>query len=220
MIFLAPLVLLGLWHLRRDIRVQLGGVGWLLTFLAMTLFFPEPGARGGFFHSGAATQVLFWAVVPKGLQVFVSWIGRLRRWQVEQATRVFQFGLVLLAFGLTAFLVQTRVVGQPGSFGWNASANAYSAISQALRETGGSGEEVVLVNNPPGYHLVSGQPAIVIPMGDVNTLLDVARRYDAHFLVLEPNHPAPLNALYENPEGTEDLEYLMTIDEAHLFRVN
>ena len=220
MIFLAPLGLLGLWHLRRDIRVQLGGLGWLLTFLAMTVFFPEPGARGGFFHSGAALQILFWAVVPTGLQEGVTWVGRRRRWQIDRAIRVFQAGLVMLAFGLTAVLVRQRVVGQPGSIGWNASAKNYSAISQALRAAGGSGEEVVLVNNPPGYHLVSGEPAIVIPMGDMSTLLAVAKRYDAHFLVLEPNHPAPLNDLYVNPQGAGELNYLMTIDETHLFRVD
>ena len=71
--FPLPLVLAGLWHYRRDLRVQIGGLGWLITLTVMTILFPFVGWRGGFFHSGAALQSLFWSAAPMGLELFVGW---------------------------------------------------------------------------------------------------------------------------------------------------
>jgi hypothetical protein len=65
-IVLLPLIVWGAWHHRRDFRVQMGLLAWLLTFVIMTVVFPFAGARGGFFHSGAALQPLFWALAPAG----------------------------------------------------------------------------------------------------------------------------------------------------------
>lgn len=66
--FLFPFILLGVWNLRRDRRVQLALTAWLLTFTAMTVLFPFAGARGGFYHSGAALQTVWWALAPVGLE--------------------------------------------------------------------------------------------------------------------------------------------------------
>ncbi len=217
MVYQAPFVLLGLWGLRHDLRVRLGALAWLVTFAAMTFIFPEPGARGGFFHSGAATQVLFWAAVPTGLEIMVRRVGVLRNWRVDQANTVFQVGFVVLAFGMSVLLVRQRVIGTAGSPVWDASADRYAEIAAALQAQGSAGGEVVLVNNPPGYHLVTGQPAVVIPMGDPDALLAVARRYGGGYLVLESNHPQPLQPLYENPEDVAGLKYLVTVSETHLF---
>ena len=78
-IFLLPLIVLGLWKLRRARAVQVGLFAWVLTFAIMTFLFPFQGARGGFFHSGAALQPLFWAAVPAGLEVFIAWGVKVRR---------------------------------------------------------------------------------------------------------------------------------------------
>jgi hypothetical protein len=84
LVFLAPLVLWGAWRLRSDLRVRIGALAWLLTFTAMTLVFPYQGARGGFFHSGAALQPLR-AFSPVGLEACLAWAGRLRSWNIPQA---------------------------------------------------------------------------------------------------------------------------------------
>ena len=42
-VFLLPLIGLGLWHLRKDRRVQLAALAWLLTLGAMTVVFPFAG---------------------------------------------------------------------------------------------------------------------------------------------------------------------------------
>ena len=47
MIFLTPLIFIGLWQFRKDRRVQLGILAWFVTFFIMTFMFPFQGARGG-----------------------------------------------------------------------------------------------------------------------------------------------------------------------------
>ena len=86
-IFLLPLIGAGLWHLRKDRRMQLAGLAWLLTFAAMTVAFPFAGARGGFFHSGAALQPVWWALAPLGLDRAIEWGSRKRGWDAAQAGR-------------------------------------------------------------------------------------------------------------------------------------
>ncbi|MDD5468926.1 MAG: hypothetical protein PHS96_14075, partial [Anaerolineales bacterium] len=111
LIFLFPLTIAGAWALRRDWRVRLGAAAWVATLLLMSVVFPYSGARGGFFHSGAATQSLWWALSVVGLEGFVQWGARRRGWQVERGRRTFCAGAVLLAMVLTARLAWTRVIG-------------------------------------------------------------------------------------------------------------
>lgn len=200
--------------------MRLGALAWLLTFLAMTALFPYPGARGGFFHSGAATQPLFWAVAPVGLQVFVDWGSRRRGWRKDRAGALFGVGLVLLAVMLTALIVQGRVLGpRPSSSAWDGGSATYARLERALRRVGAGRDEVVMVNNPPGYYLASSRPAIVIPDGDVDTILDAARHYQARYLWLEANHPELLASLYRQPGDRPGLRYLGEVEGARLFAI-
>ena len=184
-VFLLPLVGLGLWHLRKDRRVQLAVLAWLLTLAAMTVVFPFAGARGGFFHSGAALQTVWWALAPLGLDRLIAWGSRKRGWNAAQAGTVFRSGLVVLAVLLTAVVVYGRVLGGGGGTPWGQENVAYSNIDTVLREQGMSAQAVVMVADPPGFYLASGNPAIAVPDGDLNTLLLVSQRYGANYLILE-----------------------------------
>ncbi len=219
-IFLAPLVLIGAWRLRADLRVQLGMLAWGLTLVSMTFLFPFPGSRGGFFHSGAALQPLFWALAPVGLDSFVHWGNRRRGWDIRQASLVFGIGIVVLAIGLSAVVVQRRVIGTAFSKpAWGQEAEKYAEIEAALQAAGAAEGQVVLINNPPGYYLASNRPAAVIPNGDVATLLAAAARYHVDYIILEPNHPQLLAPLYESPGDRPGLVYLAAVDGAHLYHV-
>jgi hypothetical protein len=219
-IFLAPLVLLGGWRLRGDLRVRIGLLAWGLTLVSMTVFFPFPGSRGGFFHSGAALQVLIWALAPVGLDAFVKWGNRRRGWNVRQATVIFGSGLVAIAFGLSVVVVQRRVIGADfSSPAWVQSDQVYSEIEVALQEAGAELGEPVLINNPPGFYLASRRPAVVIPDGNLETLLQAAAHYQVDYLVLEQNHPRPLEPLYQAPGNRPGLVYLTSIDGTYIFYV-
>ena len=109
-VFLLPLIGLGLWHLRKDRRVQLAGPGLAVDARAMTVVFPFAGARGGFFHSGAALQTVWWALAPLGLERVIQWGRRKRGWNAVQAGTIFRMALIGLAVLLTAVIVWSRVL--------------------------------------------------------------------------------------------------------------
>jgi hypothetical protein len=79
---------------------------------------------------------------------------------------------------------------------------------------------VVIVSNPPGYNAITGRSAIVIPDGDEQTVLDVAKRYGGSYLILEPNAvPRGLSSLYKNPYTHPGFEYLGSIEEVLIFEI-
>ena len=219
-VFLLPLVGLGLWHLRKDRRVQLAVLAWLLTLAAMTVVFPFAGARGGFFHSGAALQTVWWALAPLGLDRLIAWGSRKRGWNAAQAGTVFRSGLVVLAVLLTAVVVYGRVLGGGGGTPWGQENVAYSNIDTVLREQGMSAQAVVMVADPPGFYLASGNPAIAVPDGDLNTLMLVSQRYGANYLILEVGStPGRLIEVYDHPAGQAGLQYLGEVGGAHLYAI-
>jgi len=219
-IFLAPFILVGAWHLRKDFRVQLGVMTWLITLAAMALVFPFAGARGGFFHSGAALQPLFWALAAAGLEGFVSWGNRARGWHLKQARNVFATAFVGFALILSVFIHGQRVLGWgEGGQTWGDSYEYYSQLDQVLENLGISVEEILMVNNPPGFYIASGRPAIVIPDGGANTLLSAAQRYQANYVILEFNHPWGLNELYDHPDQNRAFRLLWSDEYTYIFQV-
>ena len=220
-IFLAPLALVGLWKLRRDLRVQIGLLAWGLTFLIMTFIFPFPGVRGGLFHSGAAVQTLIWAAVPVGLCHLIDLGGRYRGWNTEQAWMVFQAGVILIAAFFSGVIFFNRVIGREFMHPvWDAPRRQYENIGRWLDAQNTVETERVLINNPVGFYLAAERPAVVIPSSGVESVLDVAERYQVAFLVLEENHPAPLAELYRSTGDRSGLTFIGSVDSSHIFRID
>lgn len=211
-VFLIPLVVLGAWQLRKNRMVQAGVFAWGVTLAVMTLVFPFSGARGGFFHSGAAVQPLFWAVVPVGLEAFVEWGGRGRGWRVVQAQRVFSAGLVGLALLFTAFIFGSRVLSQQEGRG-------YADVEKKLLELGAEPDEVVMVNNPPGYFVASGRSAVVIPYGDLGTWRLVAENYRADYVVVDENVPVEMRQLLEDQTQIYPPKFFLLIGSVGDFQI-
>ena len=217
-IFLAPLILVGVWRTRRQAVVQLGLLAYVLIFTLMTLVFPYAGARGGLLHSGAALQPLFWALAAVGLEAFLSWGVSHRKWVPQQAEIVFATGLVMLALLVSALVFYNRMFNpRPPQQPWDAAQRLYAQVDASLLQMGADSGEIVMVNNPPAYYLVSGRPAISIPFGDLTVVLSVAKRYHASFLVLEFNQLIGSDDLYANPGDRPGLHYLRTVDTARIY---
>lgn len=219
LILLMPLISLGFWQFRNDRRLQLAGLAWVVTFISMSLVFPYQGARGGWFHSGAAFQPLWWALVPIGLETVTAWGERRRGWNEGQAGRILGGGLILLAAGLTALIAIPRLIGSQAMPGWGDAEARYARLDQALDDLGIGPEAIILVNNPPGFYAATGRPSIAIPDGDINTSLAAANRFQADYLVLEANHPDGLEAIYRLPVNNEALRFLGSFEGAHVFEV-
>ncbi|MEE9189134.1 MAG: hypothetical protein V3U36_07185 [Anaerolineales bacterium] len=220
-IFLAPLIVAGMWSKRLDWRVCVGASGWLVSYLAMTFIFPFQGARGGFFHAGAGFQPLFWALTPAGLLVFINWVSRFRNWEHKRALKLFAGGIVGLAIIMTVFVTWQRVIGDNRAAPtWGINELAYQEVEVYLDNLDVTSEVVVMVNNPPGYYAMTGRQAIVIPDGDLQTALLAARKYQASYLILDENYPQGLGEIYLNPGNYPGISYLKTIQQMQIYIID
>jgi hypothetical protein len=216
-IFLTPLILFGAWRMRQNLAVRIGLVIWSLVLITMTIMFPFQGARGGFFHSGAALQPLFWALAPIGLEVVMEWGSRRRNWDVLQARKVFNVGMVLLALLLTGFLMYNRISGGSSQIAWDADQKRYSQLEKELQSYDASSDDVVMVNNSPGYFVATGRPSISIPYGSLQTVFDVANRFRARYLLLEIDQIQGEDHIFRYPRDLPGLRYLGTFEETRIF---
>jgi hypothetical protein len=217
-VFLIPLIGFGAWKMHKDPRVQLAGSAWLVTLVVMTVAFPFAGARGGFFHSGAALQTVWWALAPVGLYEMINLGSRKRGWKVAQANQVFRIGVIILAGLVTLGVFLNHSFSGVQGEAWDRENTTYSHIGRYLDSQGATVEDLVMVANPPGFFLASGNPAIAVPDGDMSTVEAVAKKFDARYLVLEAGSiPIGLLEVYDHPDLQSGLVYKSEIDHARIF---
>ncbi len=221
-IVLLPFALVAGVQLRKTQAVAWMGGIWLALLAAMTLIFPFAGINGSFLHAGAAFQPLIWALAPLGIEILTRWVGKWRGWQHSERVIAFLNVLLLVTLVLlTAGIYFTRVIGTSAGQrrAWEQSAQHYTLVTARLRGLGMQLADAVMVNDPPGFYLASGQPSLVIPDGDTQMLLAAARQYHARWVVLEITNPAALADLYHFPTQQAGFEYLGKVDETLLFRI-
>lgn len=219
-ILLLPLIIIGAVKTREKSLVQTGLISWGVLFLVMTAIFPFPGARGGFFHSGASLQTLLWALAGAGLAAIISWGAENRGWQPEQAWKVLGSGWVMLAVFLTGLLFQQRVIGEEIQDPiWKKSYQEHLRIASTVEMLTQNEESFLMVNNPPGLYFAAGLSSAVIPNGGPGVLEGAALDVGANLVVLEKNHPRGLVDLYLDPQTVGQLEYIFSEQGRHYFRV-
>lgn len=227
-IFLIPFAIVGLWQNHRRKEFQPVFVYAILLYLAMTLVFTFPSMRGTMLHSSVALLPFLAAAAPPGIDAFVQWIARRRRtWDVTLASRVFRFGFIALSIFLAGWLYAQGVFPIGGGSReiplWNQRDIEYASIARWLDQNARA-DDIVMVVDPPAFYNASHRRAIVIPTDSVEAIFDAARRYNARFLILQFDHPKPLNALYrtrvtipglnrvaEFPDGTGNLTTLFEL---------
>jgi hypothetical protein len=215
-IFLFPFILIGLWQLRRDLRTKIAVTGWLILFAVMTIIFPFAGSRGSFFHAGAAFQPYWWVAAPIGLDAVLAWARSRGQFTDKNAPYFLQGVLVLLAVFMTFYLVNFRVIAS----GWAQDDFIYPSVEKEFLDYGIRPEDVVIVRNPPGYFIASGRPSVSLPFGDEATILAVAERYDARYLVLEKDGTFnSIQDLYDDPQSNPSFIYIGEVNEAKLYRI-
>jgi len=196
LVFLLPFTALGLWRLRRERLLWPFFIYAPLLFAAMTLAFTFPGMRGGLFHSGGALLPFLFAAAGPGLEVLLH--GAARRfhgWEVKRAWSVFSAGLVGLAALLTLFAVGRAVL----SGDWNKRGQGYADIGDWLAGQGAA-DAVVMAGDAPGFTWHTGHRAIAVPNERLDTVLAVADRFGARYLVLDSFRPRTTDALYDGTE--------------------
>jgi hypothetical protein len=118
---------------------------------------------------------------------------------------------------MTAYLVNFRTIAG----GWAKDDFIYPEVEQELLENGISPQDVVIVRNPPGYFLASRRQSVSLPFGDESTILAVAEKFGANFLILEKGGTFDsIQDLYDQPQSNPSFTYLGEVDEARLYRIN
>ena len=212
MIFLSPLIVVGIWKERHSFLVQLGLLGWLGMLLAESLLFPFASVNGGFFHAGTAFQPLWFALVPFGLDgCLARLVGNTRK--RKQLTRIFSALLLAIMVLFSAMLVKIRVVDS----GWNEGEYLYLKTDPLLVAHGARPDAIVMARNPPAYFVMTGRQAIVVPDGGAQVLLAAAHKFNASYLILEQiGSSSPLFDLYAHPERYPEFISLGVIGDNHI----
>jgi hypothetical protein len=215
-IILFPFIVAGIIYYWKDERVKLVSLAWLILFFVMTFLFPFAGARGAFFHAGAALQPMLWSLAPLGLESIL--LSLRKRGIGKDSNRVvFRSALIMVAMMLTAYVVYFRLF----TLGWGEGEDAnYPVIEHFLVEKGIKNDDVVIVRNAPGYYLETGRSAISIPYGGEEAILAAADQFNADYLVLEPQAVLdPIKDLFHNPKNSDKFIYLGELDGAHIYKL-
>lgn len=215
-IILFPFIIAGIIYFRKDERVKLAVTAWLTLFFVMTFIFPFAGARGAFFHAGAALQPMWWTLAPLGLDEILLTL-RKRNWGNDQTRVIFRSALVIVAIILTAYVVNLRLF----SLGWGEGESNYPVVEKFLLRNGIEPNDVVIVRNAPGYYLETNRSALSIPYGNADAILAVANQFDADYLVLEPQAAlSQIKGLMENPQAHSDFKFLGEVDGTYIFKID
>jgi hypothetical protein len=220
-IFLFPLIIIGIWIKWNDRLIRIAVLTWFLYLLLMSVVFPFAGARGGFFHSGAALQSLWWSLAPIGLVTLVKWVGKKRNWKIEKATKVFLIGSVGISILLTGVITLGKLYSPSGGGNnWSNENRLYLEAVKLLQISKDPIPPTVIVSNPPGFYLASGLNSIAIPYGNEENTLSVARKFGAKYLIMEEgSFPEGLSGLYLNPNQSTDFELFGQLDGVLVFKI-
>ena len=220
MIFLAPLIVVGLWRTRRERMMRAALWYALLLFAAMTLIFTFAGDRGGLFHSTGALLPFFYAAAPLGLDAIIDWIAQRRRaWRADRARRIFSTACVVCAVLLSYFVYRGRVIGPEWSTPiWNQVGEVDQAIGRWLADRGVV-DPIVLVNNPPSFTYHTGLRSIVIPYGNMDDVRQAARQFGVRWLVVDANRPELLAEIAVAPDAASPVMLRETIGDTRIYEI-
>jgi hypothetical protein len=219
-IILLPLILIGLFDYRKNRTIRSLVTTWIFAFVVMTVVFPFAGSRGGFFHSGAAFQPVFWLLAAVGLDRFIHWGINNRRWKEVQARPILTAGLLVILMSVTAFVHNQRVRGSSTKdVQWNQGYLAAIEVDRKLEDLNIPEGELVMINNPPGLYIASGRSAITIPSGGIHEIFTAAAEAQAGVLILESNHPESLDFLFNNPATQDGFDLMMVDDQIQYYRI-
>lgn len=201
-ILLFPFILAGWWKSRHNPLVRLAGLAWLLLLAGMTILFPFAGARGGYFHAGAAFQPLWWALAPLGLESVVA-AARRRGFFTPQAFVIFRGALVVFSLLLGGYLAVLRLQA------WHVEPIRYADIEVFLQAQAAPPGARVMVANPPAFYQVSNRPGVVMPEGGLRAARQVADQFEVRYLILEQGALLSwLKPVYETAADQPGLAYL------------
>ena len=184
-IFLIPLIVIGWWKYRKNLLSKSVGIALLLIVFIMSFIFPFAGERGGFFHSLSSIQIFLWAMVPVGLEVVIDWGINRRGWKRNRSWIMFGTGIIAASICLTAYIFVDKLEnGLEINVPWNESSSLFTQIESILEQQGANENDVIMINDPPGYTLYTGRSSVMIPTGEMASIHEAIDQFDVRYLAI------------------------------------
>ncbi len=194
---LGPLALVAAWR-RRDEAISRG---WLVAtvglYLTQSFLFTLHSTRGSFSHSLAG-------LVPGAITLGLFQLAPALR----SVRRPAAGSLVVACLALSAYAALL----------WRDAFDPPLAVRVGLVEQGFV-RAPALVADAASWRYVLDGPALVTPADGLDVAREVARRYGAKTLVLEPGHFSAYDALYEGRERVDWLEPVTLDGPARVWRI-
>ncbi|MBZ0285089.1 MAG: hypothetical protein K8L97_30415, partial [Anaerolineae bacterium] len=175
LVIMTPLMLIGLWRRRSDARLRSFWLYALGVHLAMTFVFPFPGYRGGLLHSATALLPFWAALGVVGLDDCVDWIAKRRR-QWNAATAKWLFSAALVGFAVfLSYSIGTRNIVPPIT-----TPGLYRELTAIV-----PADARVMINDPAQLYYFTGLSGVVLPNEAPDAIIEIARKYDVRYLLIE-----------------------------------
>jgi hypothetical protein len=145
----------------------------------------------------------------------------MRGWSLNSARNFFSAGLIGLALLLTVLVSSSRLFDtQTRRLTWNDSFDLYARLERFLTTKGALPDDVVMVNNSPGYYVSTKRPAISIPYSPLDDLCEAAQRYKARYLLLEIDQIPGNSDLFRGPGDELCLHFIDIFEGVRIYSIS
>ena len=126
--------------------------------------------------------------------------------------------LFCMVLFFSGFVYWQKVIGSESSNPvWNQEHVQFQTIENKLLDVGFSVNQLIFIGNPPGYFVTTGRTAFAIPDGDMNTLKEVAQKYNVQILAIDENHPKGLDSFYQQGISLGGFNYLFNVGKYQIY---
>jgi hypothetical protein len=206
-IFLAPLMLRGLWKWR-DRRIIMPTLFYmLLLYGVMSWVFPLQGMRGSWPHSVTGLLPALWGVAAAQAGEMARWLVRRRGGRFQEAHQFVTVGMLMIAAIATGFFWGRDLIGfdDPTRLKWNQPGDQFRTINAELDALGVPQDATIMSGNPLAMYTHGGRPNIPNPV-NAEAIILLSERYDVHAVVLSDNLFDEIDGLREGVEDEPRLQ--------------
>jgi hypothetical protein len=221
-IILFPFIGVAAWKFRRNRLTQFALLMLAEIFIFMSLVFPFAGARGGFIHSASSLQCYFWGIAPIGFEEVIRKLAEKRKWKVERSIPLLGNTLLAILALLSVGIFYSKVLQVEDSTTnqiWNQNYCEFSKIGQTIDQIDPNDQTPVMVNDSPGFFVMTGRPAIQMTVGDLNDTISAMKKFHSHYLILGADHSPEYDNLYLDVKNENGFIFIDKIDQFIIYEL-
>ena len=115
----------------------------------------------------------------------------------------------LIALGvfilLSAGILLSKITGDGTSIhtGWDQKYQEFTLLETYLAENGAMPEDVVMVNDSPGYYAMTRRSAVQMTSGTLEAAEAAINKFNVRYLLIDQGHTSAFDGLYSSPSSTE-----------------